>query len=74
MLYKIINEIANVPDKETLIHAYTRTRSKHQHTFHIMTNNTNEYKYSFFPRTLYQWFEGPQLSTLVALATSAFIL
>ncbi len=43
MLYKI-NEIANVPNKEILIPADSRTRSKHGHKVHIMTNkqmNTN---------------------------------
>ncbi len=48
MLCKIKNEIANVPNKEKLILANTRTISKHAHKFVIMTNNTNEYKYSFF--------------------------
>ncbi len=33
MLYKIINDIANVPNKEILIPADTRTRSKHEHNF-----------------------------------------
>ncbi len=51
----MINEIANVPNKEILIPADTRTRSKDGHKFRIMTNNTNENKYSFFPRTISQW-------------------
>ncbi len=37
MLYKIINEMANVPNKEILIPADTRTRSKHGHHFCRMT-------------------------------------
>ncbi len=41
MLYKIINEIANVPNKEILIPADTRTRSKHGYKCLIMNNNTN---------------------------------
>ncbi len=49
MLYKIIYEIANVPNKEILIYAYIRNRGKHVYKFHIITKNTNEYKYSFFP-------------------------
>ncbi len=49
MPYKIINEIANVPNKEILIPAHTKTRSKHGHKFHIVTKNINEYRYSFFP-------------------------
>ncbi len=67
----------------------TRTRSKHGHIFCLMTNNTNEYKCSFFPQTIFQQNclskalvdskviglkDWPQLSTLVALATLAFIL
>ncbi len=55
MLYKIIIEIANVPNNEILIPADTRTRSKHGYTFRIMTNNTHEYKYLFFTRTINQW-------------------
>ncbi len=53
--YTIINEIANVPNKEILIPADTRTRSKHGHTFCIMTKDTNEDKYAFFPQTVSQW-------------------
>ncbi len=37
MQIKIINIIVNVLNKEILIPAHTRTRSKHGHTFHIMT-------------------------------------
>ncbi len=44
MLYKTINEIANVQKKEILILAVTWTRSNHGHKYCIMTNNTNEYK------------------------------
>ncbi len=55
MLHQIINEIANLPNKGILIPADTRTRSKHGHKLTIMTNNTNQYKYSFFPRTISQW-------------------
>ncbi len=53
MLYKIINEIANVPNKE-ILPADAKTRSKHGHKFQIITNNTNEYKYSFFSWTISQ--------------------
>ncbi len=55
MLYKIINEIANLSNKEILIPADTRIRNRHGHGFHIMTKNTNEYKYSFFPRIISKW-------------------
>ncbi len=55
MLYKIINEIAIVLDKEILILAETITRCKHEHKLCIMTDNTNQYKYSFFPQTISQW-------------------
>ncbi len=44
MLCKLINEIANVPNKEILISSDTRTRSKHVHQFHKMAKiltNTN---------------------------------
>ncbi len=40
MLYKIINEIVNVPNKEILIPADTRTRGKHGHKFCILNDNT----------------------------------
>ncbi len=52
---KIINEIANIPNKEILIAANARTKSKHGHKFYIMTNKTNEYKYPFFPQSISQW-------------------
>ncbi len=41
MLYRIMKEIANVPNKEILISADTRTRNKHEHKFCIMTNTIN---------------------------------
>ncbi len=41
MLYRIMKEIANVPNKEILISADTRTRSKDEHKFCIMTNTIN---------------------------------
>ena len=55
MLYKIANDIANVPNKEILIPSDNRTRSKHAQKFRILTQETNEYKYSFFPHTISQW-------------------
>ncbi len=51
--YAIQNyEIVNVPNKEILIPAATRTRSKLGHKYPIMINSTNEYKYSLFPSTI----------------------
>ncbi len=41
ILYKIINEMAKVYNKEILKSAETTTRSKHGHKFHIMTKHTN---------------------------------
>ncbi len=55
MLYKIINRIANVPNKDIVIAADSRTRSKHGHKLFIMSNNTNQCNYSFFPQTISQW-------------------
>ena len=49
MLYKIINEIVHIPKEDILIPADDRTRHKHGHKFCILTQETNEYKYSFFP-------------------------
>ncbi len=43
MLYKLINEIGNVPNKEILILVDTRIKIKHGHTFCIMGNNGNQY-------------------------------
>ncbi len=54
LLYKIINEITNVLNKEILIPADTRTRSKHGHNFYVMTKNT-KYKYPFYSETISQW-------------------
>jgi hypothetical protein len=52
MLYKIVNNIANVPKDEILIPSDIRNRSEHGHKFCILAQNTNEYKYSFFPHTI----------------------
>ncbi len=67
MQCKIINELTNVPYKEILIYADTRTRSKQGHTFHIITNNLNEYKYAFFPWTISQY--NCLLNTLIDIET-----
>jgi hypothetical protein len=55
MLYKIVNDIANIPKEEILIPSDNRTRSEHGHKFCILTQERNEYKYSFFPNTIPQW-------------------
>ncbi len=52
MIYKIINERAKVPNKEIIIQADTRNRSNHGHKLRIMSNNTNQYKFSFFTSTI----------------------
>ncbi len=52
MSYKIIAKVLN---KEILIPTDGRTRSKHRRKVRIMNNNTNEYKYSFFPRIIFEW-------------------
>ncbi len=65
MLYKIINKIANAPNKEILIPAATRTRSKTGHKFYIMIKTINKYKYSFFPRTILQWNCLPKALVLI---------
>jgi hypothetical protein len=44
MLYKIVNEIANVPTEDLLIPSENRTRSEHGHKFCILAKrqtNTN---------------------------------
>ncbi len=58
MLYKKSN-------KEILIPADTRTTSKHVHQFLLRTKNTNEYKYSFFPLTTFQWNRLPKAFKLI---------
>ncbi len=39
---QIINEIANVPNKEILKLADTKTKCKHRQQIYIMSNNTNQ--------------------------------
>ncbi len=41
MLYKIINDTANIPHKEILLPADTKTRSRDGYNFCIMTKNAN---------------------------------
>ena len=40
---------------EILIPSDNRTRSEHGHKLRILNQETNEYKYSFFPHTIPEW-------------------
>jgi len=55
MLYKIVHEIVHIPKEGILIPADKRTRSEHEYKYRVPIQETNEYKHSFFPKTIPQW-------------------
>jgi len=57
MLYRVINGLIAVPSSDILLTADARTRSVHRKnlTFRHIRANTNQFKNSFFPRTIVDW-------------------
>ena len=55
MFGKILSGRAFVPVDGILIKADPRTRAKHSYKFKELKTNTNNYMYSFFPRTIPAW-------------------
>jgi hypothetical protein len=54
-VYKMINDLIAVPVLDYLTRASTRTRSNHPHKFNHVQASTNQFKNSFFPRTIVDW-------------------
>ena len=55
LLYKIINDLVDIPSHPYLQPGSSRTRSQHSIKFRQFTVRTNVLKYSFFPRSIPVW-------------------
>ena len=55
MLYKIINEIIDIPKERYLTPLATKTRATHSKRLKRYSPSTDTFKYSFFPRTIPLW-------------------
>jgi ribonuclease P/MRP protein subunit RPP40 len=65
-LYKIVHQTIAIPNH--LTPAYRNTRANHPYKFLHMQCRINQFKYSFFPRTLIEWNRLP--SAIVLLPSS----
>ena len=55
MLFKIINDLVDIPPDQYLTEASTRTRSHHSNKFGHVPASSDYFKNSFFPRTIVLW-------------------
>ncbi|MEW8542121.1 MAG: reverse transcriptase domain-containing protein, partial [Candidatus Thiodiazotropha sp.] len=55
MLYKIINDLVDIPPSAYLTPASTRTRAHHSKKLRQYSTRTDAFKFSFFPRTIPLW-------------------
>ena len=55
LIYKIINNLAQLPHEHILTKAYEGTREKNNHKFRHIAVNTSQYRQSFFPKTVGPW-------------------
>ena len=55
MLFKIINDLVDIPQEEYLIPASKRTRTRHSHKFRQIPASSDYYLNSFFPKTVRLW-------------------
>ena len=55
MIYKIMNDLVDIPADTYLTPATTRTRAIHSKKLRQYPTRTDTFKYSFFPRTIPVW-------------------
>ena len=63
LLYKMINDLTDIPADEYLTKLPSRTRSAHSKKYRQYSASTDSFKFSFFPRTI------PLLNSLPASVT-----
>ena len=61
MMYKIVNDLVDVPAKQYLIPASSRTRAIHFRKFRQISTKTTYYKNSFSPFTVTTWNSLPSV-------------
>jgi hypothetical protein len=59
MLFKIINDLVDIPSSIYLIPANSKTRSNHSKKMQHYHTKSDVFKYSFFPRTTRNWNQLP---------------
>ena len=56
LLFKFINELIYIPSQYLpVLSPATHTRSNHSLKLHHIYAKTNQYSYSFLPRTVHEW-------------------
>jgi hypothetical protein len=60
MLFKIINDLVDIPSSNYLIPANSKTRSNHSKKMQQYHTKSGVFKYSFFPRTTRNWNQLPE--------------
>ena len=55
LLFKVIQDLVDIPAAAYLMPASTRTRANHTKKFRQISSRSDAYKFSFFPRTIPVW-------------------
>ena len=55
LLYKIINDLVDIPASAYLTPTITKTRANHSKKYRQFPSKCDAFKYSFFPRTVLTW-------------------
>ena len=55
MMFKIINDLVNIPQEEYLTPASKRTRTRHSYKFQQISASSDYYLNSFFPKNVRLW-------------------
>ena len=75
MLFKIVNDLVDIPQEEYLTPASKRTRTRHSHKFRQIPASSDYYLNNFFPKTVRLWNSLPatvaDASSLVLFKTGA---
>ena len=61
LMYKIVNNLIDVPADQFLVPSYSRTRANHNHKFRQFPTRTNIFKNSFFPKAVPIWNSLPSI-------------
>jgi hypothetical protein len=59
MLFKIINDLVDIPSSNYLIPANSKTRPNYSKKMQQYHTRSDVFKYSFFPRTTRNWNQFP---------------
>jgi poly-beta-hydroxyalkanoate depolymerase len=60
MLFKIINDLVDIPSSIYLIPANSKMRSNHSKKMQQYHTKSDVFKYSLFPRTTRNWNQSPE--------------